>query len=165
MPDYKTNPVNSLTQDNNKALISWTNSLAIGIELIDDQHKHLVELTNELFKACRLGGDALDAAFKKAMSSTVDYVRFHFTIEQQMLERIKYPAYVQHKKEHDDFIKNILDATKDYADKSKRFVPNNFVRFLKDWIVGHIGHSDKVYAAYIADQIKKGFLDANKIFI
>ena len=162
MPDLKLNPADVLTQSNEAPFIAWTDSLAIGIELIDAQHKHLVVLTNELYKACMQGGNELDAVFKETMSRMVEYVRFHFGSEQEMLQRVKYPTLSEHKKLHEELIKTVLETTKEYGDK-KRFVPNNFVRYLRDWIVGHIGHHDKMYAAYIADQLKRGLISNKDI--
>ena len=158
----KTNPTDGLTQDSGELLIAWSDSLATGVGIIDEQHKHLVDLTNELWRACRLGGDELDFVFKETMSRMVEYVRFHFSFEQNMLQRVKYPVFAEHKAEHDSLIKTVLETTKDYAD-NKRFVPNNFVRFLKDWIVSHIGHSDRRYAAYVADQMRKGLVSEKDI--
>jgi hemerythrin len=40
----------------------------------------------------------------------------------------------------------------------KMFVPNTFVRFLKDWILTHIAVSDKKYSTYIFDLKKQGKL-------
>jgi hemerythrin len=139
------------------AIVSWSDALVIGIELIDNQHKQLIELTNELFRACLRGGDTLDSVFKETMSRMVEYVHFHFASEQAMLQRINYPNYAEHKREHDSLIKTVLEATKNYGD-GKKFIPNNFVKFLKDWIVSHIGYNDKMYAAYIMNQMKKGLL-------
>ena len=162
MPVYKTNLTDTVGQPDSDVIISWSDSFSTGIELIDNQHKRLVELTNQLYQACRLGGEALDTAFKDTMSRVVEYVRLHFTTEQEMLKRINYPNYTEHKGEHDSLIKMVLETTKDYGDR-KKFVPNNFVRFLKDWIVGHIAHSDKLYAAYIANQKKNGLLSDKDI--
>lgn len=145
------------SQNDNATLVTWTESLAIGIELIDNQHKQLLNLTNELFRACLRGGEVLDNVFKETMSRMVDYVRFHFTFEQEMLLRVKYPKYSVQKSEHDKLIMTVLEAVKSY-ESGKKFVPNTFVRFLKDWIVSHIGYHDKMYAAYIFDQMKKGLL-------
>jgi hemerythrin len=139
------------------AIVSWSDALVIGIELIDNQHKKLIELTNELFRACLRGGDTLDSVFKETMSRMVEYVHFHFAAEQAMLQRVNYPGYAEHKREHDTLIKTVLKATENYGD-GKKFIPNSFVRFLKDWIVSHIGYNDKMYAAYIMDQMKKGLL-------
>ena len=155
--DTKTNPPAGADQAGGE-IIAWSDILATGIEIIDEQHKQLVNLTNELFRACMRGGETLDAVFKETMSRMVEYVKFHFTFEQQMLQRVNYPDFVNHKKEHDTLIKTVLETTKDYGG-GKRFVPNNFVRYLKDWIVSHIGHNDKMYAAYIMEQLRRGTIN------
>ena len=141
----------------NAKIVIWDNSYATGIELIDSQHKELVTLTNQLYQACINEEEAVEDAFKEAMSRMVEYVRFHFSAEQQLLERIGFPNHKSHKELHDALVKNILKAAKEY-DMGRKFVPNNFVRVLKDWVFGHIAFHDKFYAAYVAEQKKKGLL-------
>ena len=141
-------------------IVTWSNSYATGISLIDDQHKELVILTNNLYKSCLTDKEGI--VFKEAMQHMVEYVRFHFGAEIELLERVNYPDSLNHKKEHEALIRSILDAAKNYDD-GKRFVPNIFVRSLKDWIFGHIAISDKLYASYIADQKKKGLLSDSRI--
>ena len=144
------------------SIVSWESSFATGIELIDDQHRQLVDLTNELYKACRAGNNALQTAFKESMGKMVAYVRYHFSAELELLQCIKYPDYSAHKKEHDDLIKKILEAAQDY-DSGKKFIPNHFVRTLKDWVFGHIAVTDRLYSLYVADQKKKGLLSDQDI--
>ena len=148
------------SQPNTEQIVSWDKKYATGIELIDTQHRKLVSLTNELYRACLSGND--EAVFREAMKSMVTYVRFHFSAEQKLLERINFPGYSSHKKQHDTLIKNILDTVKDYRE-GKPFVPNNFVRTLKDWVFGHIAVNDKFYAAFAADQIKLGIFTEKQI--
>ncbi|MCL2025713.1 MAG: bacteriohemerythrin [Leptospirales bacterium] len=136
-------------------IVTWSEAYATGIKLIDDQHRGLVDLTNKLYLACLNKED--ETVFKETMSSMVEYVRFHFSAELQLLERVNYPDLLEHKKQHESLVKSILDAAKDYGDR-KKFVPNTFVRTLKDWVFGHIAHSDRLYVIYIADQKKKGLL-------
>jgi len=145
------------TIESGDEMVSWSDNYATGIELIDAQHKELVNLTNELFRACLTGREAVKAAFKEAMSRMVDYVNFHFTVEMELLARINYPGLAGHKKQHDELIKKILAASKSF-DGGRKFVANKFVRTLKDWIFGHIAISDKKYADYVADQKSKGLL-------
>jgi len=142
---------------NNSEIVVWGEKYATGIELIDGQHHQLVELTNQLYVACFTEDDVLQVVFKDAMSRMVKYVRFHFDAEIKLLNAINYPDYNNHKKMHDDLVKNILEAANDYRD-GKKFVPNNFVRTLKDWIFGHIAVYDKIYSAYVMEQIRKGSL-------
>ena len=141
-------------------IVTWSEAYATGIKLIDDQHRELIDLTNKLYHSCRTKDDV--AVFRETMSSMVDYVRFHFGTELELLEQVNYPDLLNHKKQHESLIKSILDAVKDYGD-GKKFVPNIFVRTLKDWIFSHIAVSDKLYAIYITDQKKKGFLNDDKI--
>lgn len=133
-----------------------------GIELIDGQHKELVNLTNELYNACFAKDDDLQVVFKNAMSRMVEYVRFHFNAELKFLNTINYPDYSSHRKMHETLIKNILEAAKE-AGEGKKFVPNNFVRTLVDWVFSHIAVYDKQYSAYVSEQVKKGALTTKKI--
>ena len=147
---------------NNSEIVIWSEKYATGVELIDGQHHQLVELTNQLYIACFADDDVLQVVFKDAMSRMVKYVRFHFNAELKLLHAIDYPDYNNHKKMHEDLVKNILEAVKDYGE-GKKFVPNNFVRTLKDWIFGHIAVYDKIYSAYVMEQIKKGDLSLKKL--
>jgi len=138
-------------------IVDWSDKYAIDIDLIDTQHKELINLTNELYKACLINNEGLSDVFKEAMSRMVEYVRFHFAAEMKLLERIQFPDRHNHKKQHDELVKNILDAVKE-QNEGKKFVPNNFVRTLEDWIFGHIGIYDQIYASFVRDQKNKGLL-------
>jgi hemerythrin len=153
----KSDSIDSLTQDNSLHIVYWENKFATGIELIDAQHKKLVDLTNGLYQACHAGSKSVDAVFKEDMSRMVEYVRYHFTAEQELLKRINYPGYLDHKRQHDTLVKQILEAAKEY-NEGKKFVPQNFVKTLKDWIFSHIAISDQVYAVYVHEQKKQGLL-------
>ena len=151
------NPIEDHLSTGNYEIITWGAKYATGIKSIDKQHKELVDLTNKLYQACLNRNEDMDTAFRAAMSRLVEYVRYHFSDEQTLLGRIKFPKYMEHKKEHEDLIKEILEASKDYG-AGKKFVPNQFVRALKDWVFGHIAVTDMFYAGYVREQKKKGLL-------
>ncbi|MDR0554327.1 MAG: bacteriohemerythrin [Treponema sp.] len=134
--------------DDNDKLVEWDDKYAIGIPLIDEQHKQLIQLTNDLYKACRDGTEAANAQFKEAIRGTVDYIKYHFSAEEKMLENIKYPELTAHKRQHESLVKSILVDVKNF-EEGKKFVPNAFVRELKDWILTHIAVMDVRYAQYM----------------
>jgi len=150
-----------MTNDN-KDMVVWDEKYATGIELIDSQHKELFSLTNELFRACMSDNETLKGVFTETMGRMVDYVRFHFGAEQVLLQRIKYPDYQEHKKQHDKLIRDILDAVNAH-NKGEKFVANQFVRTMRDWILSHIALTDKQYVAFIASQKKQGLLNDEQI--
>jgi hemerythrin len=147
-------------EETEKEIVAWDEKFATGIDLIDKQHRELVSLTNNLYMACRQG--TVETGFKEAMDQMVAYVRFHFTAELELLQRIHFPMYADHKKQHDTLVQQILEAAKSF-NEGKKFVPNNFVRVLRDWVFGHIAVSDRVYADYVATQIRKGLLTDKQI--
>jgi hemerythrin len=153
-----------MTENNNDnpGVVAWDEKYAVGIELIDNQHKELFSLTNELFRACLSREETLKTVFKETMGRMVEYVRFHFSAEQELMQRIKYPDYLEHKKQHDAMVRDILEAVKGY-NEGKKFVPNQFVRTLRDWILSHIAHYDKLYASFIVTQKKNGLLNDRDI--
>ncbi|MDR0291127.1 MAG: bacteriohemerythrin [Treponema sp.] len=143
-------------------LVSWSENYVTGIKMVDDQHKELVNLTNHLYKACLTSEAAVEYVFKDAMVRMVDYVRFHFSAELELLERIHYPEYHSHKKQHDQLVKQILEAAEEY-NAGRKFIPHVFVRTLKDWVFSHIAISDMMYAGYVAEQKKLGLLSDAQI--
>ncbi|MDR0582746.1 MAG: bacteriohemerythrin [Treponema sp.] len=138
-------------------LVEWDDRYSVGIQLIDDQHKKLIDLTNTLYKGCLEGDQTAGSNFMEAIHGTVAYVKYHFSAEEKMLENIKYPGIMEHKREHESFVKKILEEVESFQN-GKKFVPNVFVRFLKDWILTHIAVEDKQYAKYIHDLKKQGLL-------
>jgi hemerythrin len=159
------NPKNAVTDSflsPSSDIVVWGEKYATGIKMIDQQHRELVDLTNNLFHACLEGAQTANPAFMEAMHRMVEYVRFHFGVENGLLERIKFPGAIEHKKLHDTLIKQILEAAAKFKEGQK-FVPNHFVRTLKDWVFGHIAIHDKFYAAYAEEQKKKGLLSDQMI--
>jgi hemerythrin len=130
------------------SLVVWEDRYLIGIDQIDEQHKQLIRLTNELYRSCMGGDNAAKEGFSIAMHGTVDYVKTHFAFEEAMLSKAAYPYITWHKREHGGFIKQILEDSAKF-DAGEKFIPNKFVRFLRDWVLSHIAVADKSYAAFI----------------
>jgi hemerythrin len=139
-------------------LVEWDNRYSVGIPLIDDQHKELIKLTNNLYKSCLAGEETARVNFLVAIKGTVDYVKYHFSAEEQLLQSVNYPELTAHKKEHELFVKHILEEVQSF-NGGKKFVPNLFVRYLKDWILSHIAVEDRKYAAFFLDLKKQGALN------
>jgi len=146
-----------MTNEEEDDIVVWDEKYATGIHLIDSQHKELINITNELFHACMDREIIQEEVFKETMKKMVDYVRFHFGAEQELLLRVKYPGYPEHKKQHDTLVRQIIEAVKEY-NEGKKMVANQFVRTLRDWILSHIALYDKQYSFYIATQLKNGSL-------
>jgi len=128
-------------------LITWSNKFACGIKLIDDQHKELVELVNEMFNHVT-GNDLQEHNyFNRVINDAVSYVKTHFATEEKLMLATKFEGYAEHKKEHDSFVLAVVENINDYK-AGKRLTLSTFTRFLKDWVLSHIALVDKKYFEY-----------------
>jgi hemerythrin len=138
-------------------IVVWHNSYSVGIPLIDDQHKELINLTNQLYACCMEGREASKASFLQTVHGAVEYIGYHFSTEEKVMTRIGYPDYATHKKEHNDFVRTVVSQVEDYK-SGRQFVPNVFVHFLKDWVLTHIAVCDKKLGEYLINLKKQGAL-------
>lgn len=139
--------------------IEWDNRYITGIQLLDDQHKDLVNFTEELFNNCNAGDVQANEAFKKTAHAAVEYVKKHFFAEEKMFENIKYPLAAEHKKQHEAFVIRVLEDVRNF-EEGKNFVPQAFARFLREWILTHIAVHDKQYADFIQNLKRQGLLNS-----
>jgi hemerythrin len=128
-------------------LVSWSSTLSCGVKIIDDQHKALLNLTNDLFNHCIGDEEAEQAYFKKIITEAVEYTKNHFTTEEQLMQATKFPGYHEHKREHDLFIYTVVEQIKKFQ-KTQKVSLLEFTRFLKNWLLQHIAISDKLYFEY-----------------
>jgi hemerythrin len=140
-----------------KSFVEWDDNYSIGIPLVDNQHKGLVNITNKLFKGCLRGDEAARLYFLKTIHEAVDYAKYHFNTEEKIMERVNYPNYLAHKGQHQDFVRELVQEVQSFQ-ADKRFVPNMMVRYLRDWVLSHIALSDKQLGSYIAELKKQGRL-------
>ncbi len=131
-----------------KDYVSWSDSYSVGIKLIDDQHKGLLEFVNDLFNHST-GNEADEKAyFKEVIQQAVQYVKNHFQTEEKLMITTKYPGYAEHKKSHDEFTLVVVKSVKDF-ESGKRLVLEKFAYFLKDWILTHVAVMDKQYSIFL----------------
>ena len=128
--------------------VIWDNAYSVGFEPIDDQHKELVKMVNELFEGCKQGGPAAAKAFLQTVNRAAVYAREHFSNEDKYMEQAAFPKLREHRKEHDDFLNTVMQLIQDF--KAEKIEPVELARFLKKWLLTHIAESDKQYAPYLS---------------
>ena len=131
----------------NIELVTWSNRLACGVKLIDDQHKGLVDLVNDMFNHATGNEKQEHDYFNRVIQEAVKYIKVHFATEEKIMIATKFAGYTDHKKEHDAFVLTIVEKIKDY-EAGNRLTLSTFTRFLKEWILSHIALIDKQYFEY-----------------
>jgi hemerythrin len=144
----------------NDTLVTWGPRYTTNINIVDKQHYELFKITNKLFETCLKGHDFAREQFAITASDLVKYVTGHFKTEEAIMRNVNYPGFKQHKKSHDSFVRKILEEVKNF-EEGKKFVPNTFVLYLRDWIASHIAMSDKKISDFIFKLKKEGRLLEN----
>jgi hemerythrin len=140
-----------------KEIVEWHDTYSVGIHLIDEQHKELINITNTLYQASLKSWENSKVAFMRAIRGAVDYVGYHFGTEEKIMQAVSYPEYNAHKKEHADFVKEVLKEVAEFQ-SGRKFSANSFVYYLKDWVLAHIAVSDKKLGSYLIALKKQGSL-------
>ncbi|CDF83226.1 Bacteriohemerythrin [Pseudomonas knackmussii B13] len=123
------------------AYLAWQDDLNTGIQVIDNQHKRIVEMINQLHDA---QVQRLDGKVGQVIEELVDYTLSHFAFEETLLEDAGYEFTRAHKKVHELFIKRVSEyrlrfaAGEDIADELKQL--------LGRWLFNHIRNDDANYA-------------------
>jgi hemerythrin len=128
--------------------VEWSDSYSLGIKMIDDQHKGLLDIVNDLYSHSTGNEFEEMLYFKDVIHQAVEYIKNHFQVEEKLLIATKYPGYAEHKKAHDQFTLTVVTSAKDFQ-SGKRFVMEKFAHFLRDWILSHIAVMDQDYATYL----------------
>ncbi|MFH1194416.1 MAG: bacteriohemerythrin [bacterium] len=128
------------------ALFNWSNNYSVGIKQIDDQHKHLVDLINELHDSMKVGKgkEVLGLIIKKL----TDYTVFHFGTEEKLFKEYGYPDMKIHVETHNKLVNQVKALQLDF-NKGKAVLTMEVMNFLKEWLTNHILGTDKKYTAFL----------------
>ncbi len=125
------------------ALMEWDETMSVGVEELDAQHRKLITLINEAYAAIQTHDESAMAVLIKKMH---DYANEHFAYEEACLKKYEYPDFEGHKFLHvkfnhdvDEFQRNLFEKT----NLSQIFV------YLSRWLTSHIMEEDKKYMGYM----------------
>ncbi len=132
-----------------RRFIRWKESYSVGNKLIDDDHKKLLGMINQLQTAAHYQTD--ESLIESTLSDLIDYTKYHFSREEKLMEENSYPDFNDHVKEHKEMINRINTFISEYRDDKSRTI-DNIVLFLKTWLINHINGSDQKYSPYLKDK-------------
>ena len=124
----------------------WDSSLSVNISQIDDQHKKLVGMINELHRAMKLkqGNSIIGSILDRLANYTVS----HFGIEEKLFAQYGYPEEKAHVAIHQKLVAQVVDIQKKFK-AGEVMVSMELMSFLKDWLVNHIKGTDKKYSSFL----------------
>lgn len=128
--------------------IIWRKDIEIGIEKVDNQHKKLITLINELYNSY-IKKTHKDKVIE-TISSLKEYSIYHFNTEEKIFDEKKYPHKAEHVAEHEKFITKISEFCEKY-EKQEGVLTLRLLMYLQKWVLDHIKKEDKKYAQFLKE--------------
>ncbi len=131
--------------------IAWREAMAVGDEMVDSDHRHLIDLINA-FEAAIVGKiDHKKVA--RVLLGLVEYTGEHFAREEELQLAIRYPYHESHRRSHRDVLRKLSEIVGEYTKAPEGPTRDRMVRdltaFLKEWLVDHIIQSDLRMKPYV----------------
>ncbi len=133
------------------AKLAWSRDLETGIEVIDQQHRMIVDYINKLDDA-RASGQKNDVV-ARVIGDLVDYTVSHFAFEESLQEEAKYPYLKAHKRVHDIFVRRVGEYQERF--KLGEDISGELHRLMFNWLFSHIQGDDADYVASVQSNLGK----------
>ncbi len=107
-------------------------------------------MINQLQTASHYSTD--DGMVDEILNELVDYTKYHFNREENMLQEHNYPEFGVHKQQHEAMIAQVSTFIDEYRVHNSRTI-DDVVQYLKSWLINHINGCDQEYAAYLKGKV------------
>ena len=123
----------------NHQWVAWSDDLSVGIDVIDEHHRYLFDLTNDLFEVISNKRGVREVA--RVMKALDQYVAVHFRAEERMMEHYQYGRQQQQEHQHAEFEEK-LRSFYDALHTNPLTAQIDVLVYLRRWLVNHILHED-----------------------
>lgn len=130
-------------------LIPWKDNYSVNIAAIDEQHKKLIAMINQLHESMSQGQGKV--VLGDLLNDLIAYTASHFAAEERLMQEHDYPEYIAHKEKHEKMKAKVLALQSDYK-QGKIALTLDVSKFLQDWLDKHILGTDKKYAPFLKER-------------
>ncbi len=131
------------------AIMIWNQSYSVGVSELDEQHKSLIRMINEMHYA--MNQDKGQEAISSIVEQMFDYMEDHFTTEEGYMQQYGYLGLQAHQGEHEEFRAKAMDL-KERVSSGEFVLSFEVVQFLSDWLQNHIMVTDMKYTSLFAEK-------------
>jgi hemerythrin-like metal-binding protein len=127
-------------------ILHWQERYATGIQIIDDQHRQLIQTLNELFDLLQSSAplDQISQNLECLMACAAN----HFQTEESVMEENGYPDISRHLEEHRILTRKIQEFRAHFSSPEPP-TTLELSRLVGDWMSHHLGEVDMGYAEFL----------------
>lgn len=120
-------------------LLKWKPEYSVGIDAMDDEHREMIALINDVYE--KLGASPNAEDIEDCLENIYTTISMHFALEERMMREQSYIEYEAHKDDHEDLLDEIRDLMDEFvadADLGSRLLEKR----LSDWFGHHFASFD-----------------------
>lgn len=127
----------------------WTESMSVGVDLIDSDHKALIDLINLLHES--ISGERSTQSLQDVFDRLIAYTEIHFAREEKVMQACGFPGLTPHQDEHAEFTERVYEIRTKLQAGDDSPISDELLVYLKRWLNAHILIQDMAYKPYASD--------------
>ena len=133
------------------AKVEWHDSLSVNVELIDEQHKMLIQRLSDLHEA--VGAHKGPNEIVRTLDFLSEYTEFHFGTEEKHMKANDYPQIAEHMTLHDEFRGTIANLGEDFQEEGATAgLADSIETLLINWLLKHIRMTDVQFGEFLREK-------------
>lgn len=126
--------------------LQWREQLSVGNDLIDSDHKHLIEIIN-------LANNSLQTMNRPdlamALEQLFSYSRLHFALEEKIAVAVGFPGVEHIHASHEALLVKLAQVAQEIGDVWDAATGETFGVFLRDWLINHVIKEDMLLKPFL----------------
>ena len=131
------------------AIMIWNETYSVGVRELDDQHKALLHMINEMHYA--MNNDKGQDAISSIVEQMFKYMELHFSTEEGYMDQCGYLGLLAHQAQHEEFRAKARDL-RERVNAGEFVLSFEIVQFLSGWLQSHIMVTDMKYTTLFAEK-------------
>jgi hemerythrin len=123
--------------------------MSVGVKLLDNDHKRLVLLINQLHDGLVSG--RAKPEIESIFEELVIFARVHHAQEEQLLSETGYPSLEAHRHEHDQMTGKLIELQMRFANTTQLAIELEILQGLREWLFRHIKGSDHGFISHLRE--------------
>ena len=127
----------------------WSDAFRVGVEKLDEEHRRLFALVNDLSDT--IGRTGRIEGHEKQKKELLDFTRLHFQSEESLMETHGYPRLETQRNDHHALLER-LERFAGAEERRLRPRAQTAVDYLKDWLIRHTLIEDLKYREFFEER-------------
>jgi hemerythrin len=115
------------------SLIDWREEFSVGVVEVDYEHQELIDLINRLHRSVQEGVTRDQVV--SGLGEIYAQIASHFALEEKLMQETRYPAFREHKMDHEallDDLRDIMDEVEDDGEFDEQRLSIDLDRWFSD---------------------------------